>query len=225
MWQRPTPLPLCRPLNSRRRRRSPMRRLVRPRCHLAAWACVRALDREPLPHRSGEGGRLRPVLRPASHDLDGLCGGGLGFAFSLKRDVRETRIPMLQIVMLVLLLHGTPAIVYDELRYAWAWKHVGIVDYVQRHGQIDATAPFLAAYRNWPGFFVASAELAALFDIKPIELANIVRFSPPALNLFYVLVLPLIFRRFTTDLRLIWGASGSSRSETGSARTITRRRE
>jgi len=130
---------------------------------------------------------------------------GLGFAFSLKRDVRETRIPMLQIVMLVLLLHGTPAIVYDELRYAWAWKHVGIVDYVQRHGQIDATAPFLAAYRNWPGFFVASAELAALFDIKPIELANIVRFSPPALNLFYVLVLPLIFRRFTTDLRLIWG--------------------
>lgn len=131
---------------------------------------------------------------------------GLGFALSLKRDVCETRIPLLQIAMLVLLLHGTPAIVYDELRYAWAWKHVGIVDYVQRHGQIDPTAPFLAAYRNWPGLFVVSAELATFFDIKPTELASIVRFSPPALNLLYVLVLPLIFRRFTADPRLIWGS-------------------
>lgn len=131
---------------------------------------------------------------------------GIGFALSLKRDVCETRIPLLQIAMLVLLLHATPAIVYDELRYAWAWKHVGIVDYVQRHGQIDPTAPFLAAYRNWPGLFVASAELATFFDIKPIELASIVRFSPPALNLLYVLVLPLIFRRFTADPRLVWGS-------------------
>ncbi|MBT1156338.1 hypothetical protein J1C56_12120 [Aminobacter anthyllidis] len=130
---------------------------------------------------------------------------GLGFAFSLKRGVCETRMPLLMIVMLVLLLHGTSAIVYDELRYAWAWKHVGVVDYVQRHGQIDPKAPFLAAYANWPGLFVVSAAIANLFDIKPIQLAEIARFSPPALNLLYVLVLPQIYRRFTADPRLVWG--------------------
>ncbi|MEI2298799.1 hypothetical protein [Ensifer sp. MJa1] len=131
---------------------------------------------------------------------------GMGFALSLASGVRETRIPLLQIAMLVLLLHGTPAIVYDALRYAWAWKHVGVVDYVQRYGQIDPTAPFLAAYRNWPGLFVVSAAVASLFDITPIELANIVRFSPLVLNLLYILVLPQIFRRFTVDPRLIWGS-------------------
>ncbi|MBE1207625.1 hypothetical protein [Aminobacter carboxidus] len=130
---------------------------------------------------------------------------GIGFAFSLKRGVCETRMPLLMIVMLVLLLHGTPAIVYDELRYAWAWKHVGVVDYVQRHGQIDPKAPFLAAYANWPGLFVVSAAIANLFDIKPIQLADIARFSPPAINLLYVLVLPQIYRRFTADPRLVWG--------------------
>lgn len=131
---------------------------------------------------------------------------GAGFALSLRRGVCETRIPLLHIAMLVLLLHGTPAIVYDTLRYAWAWKHVGVVDYVQRHGQIDPTAPFLAAYSNWPGLFVVSAAIANLFDIKPIQLANIARFSPPVLNLLYILVLPLIYRRFTADPRLVWGA-------------------
>ncbi|WP_162244945.1 hypothetical protein [Aminobacter sp. DSM 101952] len=131
---------------------------------------------------------------------------GAGFALSLKRGVCETQIPLLQIAMLVLLLHGTPAIVYDTLRYAWAWKHVGVVDYVQRHGQIDPTAPFLAAYSNWPGLFVVSAAIANLFDIKPLQVANIARFSPPVLNLLYILVLPLIYRRFTADPRLGWGA-------------------
>ncbi|WP_395450734.1 hypothetical protein ACHMW7_13565 [Aminobacter sp. UC22_36] len=130
---------------------------------------------------------------------------GLGFGFSLKRGVCETRMPLLMIVMLVLLLHGTPAIVYDALRYAWAWKHVGVVDYVQRHGQIDPTAPFLAAYSNWPGLFVVSAAIANVFDIKPVQLADIARFSPPALNLLYVLMLPHIYRRFTADPRLVWG--------------------
>jgi hypothetical protein len=130
---------------------------------------------------------------------------GLGFAFSLKRGICDTRMPLLMIVMLVLLLHGTPAIVYDELRYAWAWKHVGVVDYVQRHGQIDPKAPFLAAYANWPGLFVVCAAIANLFDIKPIQLADIARFSPPVLNLLYVLVLPRIYRRFTADPRLVWG--------------------
>ena len=38
------------------------------------------------------------------------------------------------VVALVAILHATPSILYGTLRYAWAYKHVGIVDYIQRHG-------------------------------------------------------------------------------------------
>lgn len=157
-----------------------------------------------------------PLIDPAGLDDYGLISvlppsmwaayafAGLGFALSLRRGVCETALPLLHIMAMVLLLHATPAIVYDTLRYAWAWKHVGVVDYIQRHGQIDPADPFLAAYHNWPGFFVASSALANLAGIRPIELAGIVRFAPPILNLLYVLILPFIYFRFTADPRLVW---------------------
>lgn len=129
-----------------------------------------------------------------------------GFALSLRRELAATPLPFAHLVLLLLLLHGTPAIAYETLRYAWAWKHVGIVDYAQRYGELDAATPFLAIYENWPGFFLASARVANLFRLRPLEVADFTRFAPLAFNLLYVLVLPFIFRRLTADWRLIWTA-------------------
>lgn len=129
-----------------------------------------------------------------------------GFTLSLRRDLAATPLPLVHLLLLVLLLHGTPAIVYETLRYAWAWKHVGVVDYVQRHGELDAAAPFLVTYENWPGFFLVSAWVANLFHLRPLDVAAYARFAPMVLNLLYVLVLSSIFRRLTADWRLIWAA-------------------
>src|SRR5205085_4136438 len=61
-------------------------------------------------------------------------------------------IALLHVIVLIVMIHGTPAILYGTLRYSWAWKHVAIVDYIQRHGSVNPYISFLNAYHNWPGF-------------------------------------------------------------------------
>jgi hypothetical protein len=128
-----------------------------------------------------------------------------GFCLSLRASVVGT-LPFWHLAALVLLLHATPAIAYETLRYSWAWKHIGIVDFIQRHGGLDPTAPYLAVYHNWPAFFLANAALGKLFDVDPLEWSEVARFFPTVLNLLFLSVLPQILRRFTTDMRLVWTA-------------------
>jgi hypothetical protein len=127
-----------------------------------------------------------------------------GFCLSLQARCIETPLPFLQLAALVLVLHATPAIAYETLRYSWAWKHIGIVDFIQRNGGTDPHATYLAAYHNWPGFFLVSAWFSDLFALGPLAVASVARFFPTALNLLFLTLLPLIFRRFTTDARLVW---------------------
>ncbi|GLQ53563.1 hypothetical protein [Devosia nitrariae] len=131
----------------------------------------------------------------------------IGFCLSLRTASVGTSLPYLQLVGLTVVLHGTPAIAYETLRYSWAWKHIGIVDFIQRHGSPDPEAAFLAVYHNWPGFFLAAAWLSDLFALTPLALAGLARFFPLVLNLAYLIVVPQILRRFTTHARLVWTAT------------------
>ncbi len=60
-------------------------------------------------------------------------------------------------IVLAVMLYGTAPLVYDEPRYAWLYKHVGVVQYIAVHGQL---ATKIDIYQNWPGFFA----LAGWFD-------------------------------------------------------------
>jgi hypothetical protein len=131
----------------------------------------------------------------------------VGFAMSLRRELASGPLPLLHLSGLVIVLHATPAFVYETARYSWAWKHLGIVDFIQRRGTVDQTIDILPAYHNWPGLFLATAWLANTFGIKAIDLANAIRFVPPVLNLLYLFALLPIYRRFTEDSRLIWTAA------------------
>lgn len=64
----------------------------------------------------------------------------VSFSFLVNRQQTQFWVLILHIVVLVFMLHGTPAVVYETLRYAWSWKHVGIVDYIQRYGSVDRSA-------------------------------------------------------------------------------------
>jgi hypothetical protein len=138
-----------------------------------------------------------------------LASLGIGFSISLSRRLAAGPLPFFFLVGLVLLLHATPAITYETLRHSWAWKHIGIVDYIQRHGSVDPASPYLylAAYHNWPGFFIVSALIANLLGLGPIELAQIARFAPTTFNLLFLCALLPIFRRFSDDPRLVWTAA------------------
>ncbi|MCY1231280.1 hypothetical protein D9M72_437220 [compost metagenome] len=69
----------------------------------------------------------------------------VGFAWLVCAGRTAGPLPVFYLIALVIVLHATPPIVYGTLRYSWAWKHLGVVDYIQRYGAVDRNASFLAA--------------------------------------------------------------------------------
>jgi hypothetical protein len=108
----------------------------------------------------------------------------------------------LHVAALILIVHGTPTIAYGTLRYAWAWKHVGIVDYIQRHGSVDPNIAFLSAYHNWPGFFALSALYTQLAGFG--SALGVARWGPVFFNLLFFGGLVVLFRSLTGDRRRLW---------------------
>jgi hypothetical protein len=124
-----------------------------------------------------------------------------GFLASLYRNKREW-VLALHLVTYILLVHGTPAVLYGTLRYSWAYKHVGIVDYILRTGTVDPTIGVGAIYHNWPGFFATSALLTSLAGSP--DALRIATWAPVAFNLMNLVVLRYVYRGLTRNKRLIW---------------------
>jgi hypothetical protein len=106
------------------------------------------------------------------------------------------------IFLLIIMIHGVPPLVYKTLRYPWAWKHVGLVDYILRHHSVDPTIDQLNAYHNWPGFFAHSALLSEIAGLDSSFL-----YAPWAeafFNLAEVGALYMIFRGLTDSRRITW---------------------
>ncbi|MFI1384554.1 glycosyltransferase family 2 protein [Embleya sp. NPDC020886] len=105
---------------------------------------------------------------------------------------------------LVTMLHATPAVLYDHLRYAWAWKHVEVVDQFLRTGETLPHAGELAPYHQWPGFFAAAA--TAVRGIGAQDALTIATWSPLAFDLLLIGPLVLLYRTFTRNRRIVWAA-------------------
>lgn len=130
----------------------------------------------------------------------------VSFALSLAHPSCSNGLRIAALLVLILMLHATPPIVYGTLRYSWSWKHIGIIDYFQRHGDLDRSIAFLGAYHNWPGFFLVFARLSTWLQFGPIEIANAARFFSVFANIAYLFLLKGLYRRFTMDDRLIHAA-------------------
>lgn len=103
------------------------------------------------------------------------------------------------VVGLVTVIHGTPALLYGTLRYSWAWKHLGIIDFIHRHGEVDPAVHTLGVYHNWPGFFVLNSAWTDLFGLSGS--APYARWWPLLANLAAIPALLYVFRG------LRWGAN------------------
>ncbi len=108
----------------------------------------------------------------------------------------------LHVAALIVIVHGTPTIAYGTLRYAWAWKHVGIVDYIQRHGSVDPGIAFLSAYHNWPGFFALSTLYTQLAGYG--SALGFAPWGPVFFNFLFFGGLVVLFRSLTGDRRRLW---------------------
>jgi len=107
------------------------------------------------------------------------------------------------LVGLILVLHATPAVLYDSLRYAWAWKHVGVVDYILRHHAVDPQigGPF-AVYDSWPGFFALNALLVKAAGLP--SALTYAAWAPPVFELLALGPLRLLFTTLARDRRQVW---------------------
>lgn len=105
---------------------------------------------------------------------------------------------------LAVMLHGLPVFAYEHMRASWAWKHVGVVDYIQRFGDVNPGAGDLAVYHNWPGFFGINAWIT---DAGGLESAlSYAAWAPIVFNLLFIGALYMMFRAFTANQSLIWTA-------------------
>lgn len=123
------------------------------------------------------------------------------FAVTVTRPVLAERLATLQCLALVGCLHAVPIAVYGTMRYEWAWKHVGVVDFIARNG---ATDPSLDIYQNWPGFFAGAQSLVALTGLD--NAIQIARWAPAFFAVMVALGVALVAGALTTDRRIVWAA-------------------
>ncbi|MEV6206730.1 glycosyltransferase [Kitasatospora sp. NPDC051914] len=107
------------------------------------------------------------------------------------------------VVALITVIHATPSVLYPTLRYAWAWKHVAVVDAMLRHNGTVPDAGGLEIYNEWPGFFQLN-----VFFLRATGLHSALGYAswwPLLTNLLLLGPLLLLYRSLTDSRRLVWG--------------------
>jgi hypothetical protein len=121
------------------------------------------------------------------------------FSVAVARRGTPTTLLALHVVVLIVMIHGTLALVYEAPRYAWVYKHVGVVEFIIRHGQVDQS---IDIYHNWPGFFALSALATQLAGAaSPLPL---VAWAQLGFSLLDLAALVFVYRSLTLDRRLVW---------------------
>lgn len=123
----------------------------------------------------------------------------ISFCLALHQRRASASILFLHIIVLIVILHGTLALVYDAPRYAWTYRHLGVTDYIQRNGSID---PYIDASHNWPGFFAITAFFNAIAGIE--SAMSYAAWAQVFFNLLNLGAILFILKNVTSDRRLIW---------------------
>jgi hypothetical protein len=63
------------------------------------------------------------------------------------------------VTVVVVILYGTVPVLSGQPHYAWVYKHIGVVRYLEAHGQVNLNVDI---YNRWPGFFALGAMFSRL---------------------------------------------------------------
>ena len=106
------------------------------------------------------------------------------------------------VVMLQLVITGTTAIVFDDPRYAWTGKQLGVTSYMLLHGSTNSS---IDIYQAWPGLFSGVAWLLRMSHLAtPLGVA---KFWPLVIDLATLLASFELSRRVLRDPRRAWLAA------------------
>jgi hypothetical protein len=122
----------------------------------------------------------------------------IGFALAVTSENASPKVLGLYVLALVVVLHGTTPLLYDEPRYAWTYKHLGVIELISATGGVNRD---IDIYNNWPAFFAANAWFSKTVGLAPIAYAG---FAQVFFNLVNVAVVRFALRGLTADERLLW---------------------
>jgi hypothetical protein len=122
----------------------------------------------------------------------------IGFALAVTSENASPKVLGLYVLALVVVLHGTTPLLYDEPRYAWTYKHLGVIELIAATGGVNRD---IDIYNNWPAFFAANAWFSKTVGLAPIAYAG---FAQVFFNLVNVAVVRFALRGLTADERLLW---------------------
>jgi O-antigen/teichoic acid export membrane protein len=159
------------------------------------WLPLRHVD---MSHMDGYG--LVSVLPIATFVGGALLVVAFMFTLWLRRQYRV--LLLLQLVAIIVSLHGLAPALETYARPETAWQHNGFVEYITRTGGADYA---LDARFSWPGFFALIAFVTRAGGVHNLE--PLLHWAPVASQLLYLAPLYLILRVMRANWRAQWLAA------------------
>lgn len=145
-------------------------------------------------------------------DSDGYSGFGLlflgagpilaisiaGIALAFMGAVAERRMPtaVFAVGAAILVSRVTPTLIVDVPIYGWTYKHVGVVDYIQKFHQLPPE--HIDIYGQWPAFFTSFAWFA---DVTGVSTLTVAHWFSPVMHVLIAVLIAAICRSIGFDRR------------------------
>ncbi len=128
-----------------------------------------------------------------------FAGLNVAFAFALARGKTSARTMSILLGALVVTLFGVAAVASPFPRLEASWRHLGIIDFLARGGQINGQVD---AYFNWSGFFSLCAAISRMAGLQ--SLVGVARWAPLWINALWLVAASVSLKVLTRDRRRFW---------------------
>lgn len=106
------------------------------------------------------------------------------------------------VVVVAIILYATVPVLSAQPHYAWVYKHIGVVRYLEAHGKVN---PNIDIYNRWPGFFALGAVFSTVGGSPNPEVYA--GWAELFFLLLDILLLMVAIRAITRDLRIAAGTA------------------
>jgi GT2 family glycosyltransferase len=125
----------------------------------------------------------------------------VGLTAAITRPEVDPKVMAGYALALIVVLHGTTPVLYDQPRYQWVYNHFAVIDFIATHGRVDRN---IDIYNNWPGFFAANAWLRQISGVMPLTYGP---WAQVFFNVATVATLRFALSALTRSERMLWAAT------------------
>ena len=124
-----------------------------------------------------------------------------GFVIAVTSEGANSRLLAAYVLAAIVVIHATTAVLYNEPRYAWVYKHLGVINLIATTGHAERQ---IDIYNNWPSFFALNAWFSGTSGLAPLAYAG---WAQLFFNIFNVSALRFALRGLTHNERILWTAT------------------